>query len=150
MSMHKKIITMNQFNKAFNYIIFGRLKHIFRFSIVGVINTAIDFLMFTLSQLVLGLGYSVSQIIGYSFGVLNSFILNKKWTFDDKGANKKTIHELAQFVIVNLVSLSITIIAMKVLIANLHIGVYVSKIMVTVLAQITNFLGYKLWVFSEK
>lgn len=143
-------VSSNQLTKVFNYIIFGKLKHISRFSIVGVINTAIDFLMFTLSQSVLGLGYSLSQIIGYSFGVMNSFMLNKKWTFDDKKANKKSMHELIQFVIVNLVSLSITIIAMKVLITNFNIGIYLSKILVTTLAQVTNYLGYKLWVFSEK
>lgn len=144
------MISMNQFSKVFNNIIFGKLKYVSRFSVVGIINTAIDFLMFTLSQSFFGLGYSISQIIGYSFGVLNSFVLNKKWTFHDKSANKKTFHELVQFVIVNLVSLSITIIAMKALITNFHTGVYVSKILVTILAQVTNYLGYKLWVFSEK
>lgn len=77
-------------------------------------------------------------------------MLNKKWTFDDKKANKKSMHELMQFVIVNMVSLSITIIAMKVLITYFNIGIYLSKILVTTLAQATNYLGYKLWVFSEK
>lgn len=141
---------MNQLTRVFNYIIFGKVKHISRFLIVGIFNTSVDFLMFTLSQSVFGLGYSVSQIIGYSFGVMNSFMLNKKWTFDDKRANKKTTLELMQFVIVNLASLSITIITMKVLITNFNIGIYLSKILVTILAQATNYLGYKLWVFSEK
>jgi putative flippase GtrA len=148
--MRKLMITMSQFTKVFNNIIFCKLKHVSRFAVVGIINTAIDFLMFTLSQSVFGLGYSISQIIGYSFGVSNSFVLNKIWTFDDKSVNKKTYYELIQFIIVNLFSLSITIIAMKALIINFHTGVYVSKILVTILTQITNYLGYKLWVFSEK
>ena len=140
---------MKQLTKAINYIVYGKLKHISRFSMVGVINTAVDFLMFTLCQSVFGLGYTLCQVVGYSFGVINSFILNKKWTFDDRNASKKTFHELVQFAIVNLVSLCITIIAMNTFITSLNQGVYVSKILVTVLAQITNFLGYKLWVFSE-
>jgi len=144
------MIAMKQLTKAVNYVMFGKLKHISRFSMVGVMNTAVDFLMFTLSHSLLGLGYSFSQIIGYSFGVINSFILNKKWTFDDRKANKKTFHEFMKFSVVNLVSLSITIIAMTVLVKNLNIGVYSSKILVTVLAQITNYLGYKLWVFNEE
>ena len=141
---------MKQLNKAVNYMIFGKLRHISRFSMVGVMNTAVDFLMFTLCQSVFGIGYSISQIIGYSFGVINSFILNKKFTFDDRKVSKKTFQELLQFVIVNVVSLCVTIIAMNVLIVSLNKGVYLSKILVTLLAQITNYLGYKLWVFNEE
>jgi len=141
---------MKQLTKTINFMIFGKLKHISRFSMVGALNTAVDFLIFTLCQSVFGFGYSLSQIIGYSFGVINSFILNKKWTFHDRNANKKTLHELLQFVIVNIVSLCVTIIAMNVLIVSLNEGVYLSKVLVTVLAQVTNYLGYKLWVFSEE
>lgn len=64
-----------------NYIIYGKLKHITRFSLVGVANTIIDFLIFTLFNSFIGLNYLVSQIFGYSFGIANSFVLNKKWTF---------------------------------------------------------------------
>ena len=141
---------MKQLTKAVNYMIFGKLRYISRFSMVGVMNTAVDFLMFTLCQSVFGIGYSVSQIIGYSFGVINSYILNKKFTFEDRKVSKKTFQELLQFVIVNAVSLCVTIIAMNVLIVSLNRGVYLSKILVTLLAQITNYLGYKLWVFNEE
>jgi len=141
---------MKQLTKAVNYMMFGKLKHISRFSMVGVLNTAVDFLMFTLCQSVFNLGYSLSQIIGYSFGVINSFVMNKKWTFDDRKVNKKTFHEFMQFAVVNFISLSITIIAMNVLVKNLNVGVYTSKIIITLLAQITNYLGYKLWVFNEE
>jgi len=141
---------MKQLTKAVNYMMFGKLKHISRFSMVGVLNTAVDFLMFTLCQSVFSLGYSLSQIIGYSFGVINSFVMNKKWTFDDRKVNKKTFHEFMQFAVVNFISLSITIIAMNVLVKNLNVGVYTSKIIITLLAQITNYLGYKLWVFNEE
>ena len=141
---------MKQLTKAVNYMIFGKLRYISRFSMVGVMNTAVDFLMFTLCQSVFGIGYSISQTIGYSFGVINSFILNKKFTFEDRKVSKKTVQELLQFAIVNVVSLCVTIIAMNVLIVSLNRGVYLSKILVTILAQITNFFGYKLWVFNEE
>lgn len=144
------MINMKQLGKAVNYVIFGRLRHISRFSMVGVLNTAVDFLMFTTCNSLFGLGYTISQIIGYSLGVINSYILNKKWTFDDRRGNKRSLRELLQFVIVNVVSLCVTIITMNVLIVSLNEGVYMSKVLVTVLAQITNFLGYKLWVFNEE
>jgi len=138
---------MKGLNNITNYIMNGKLKYITRFSIVGIANTLIDFLIFSLFNGLIGLNYIASQIIGYSFGVVNSFVLNKKWTFSMTNSNKKTGHELFQFIVVNLISLIITLITMNFLIKNLNINVYVAKIIVTFVAQITNFLAYKMWVF---
>lgn len=130
------------------YILNGRFKHISRFSIVGVTNTLVDFLMFTIFHELVGIGYMTSQILGYGFGIANSFIFNKKWTFQDRKANKKILYELLQFILVNLISLIITVLVMKVLVNSLNINVYIAKVMVTLIAQITNFLAYKLIVFN--
>jgi len=130
-----------------NVILNGKLKHLTRFSLVGVANTLIDFLIFTIFNGFIGLNYIGSQIIGYSFGVVNSFVLNKKWTFSTTRSNKKTKNELFQFIIVNLISLIITLITMNFLVKSLNLNVYISKIIVTFVAQISNFLSYKLWVF---
>ena len=133
---------------AINHVFDGKIKHISRFTLVGVANTAIDFLMFSLFSGALGVNYLVSQIMGYGCVVTNSFILNRSWTFENRDSDKKTFYELLQFCVVNLVSLCITLIAMNLFVKNLNINLYVSKILVTLLAQITNFLGYKLWVFK--
>lgn len=140
---------MKSIASAVNYFLYGKLKHIGRFSMVGMANTLVDFLMFTLFHGLVGLSYITSQVIGYSFGILNSFVLNRKWTFEDVNSNKKTFHELLQFIVVNLISLSITIITMNFLIKGLNLNVYVSKIIATIISQITNFLAYKLWVFTK-
>lgn len=139
---------MKSIAKVNKYIFDGKFKHISRFSIVGAVNTLIDFLMFTIFNELVGVGYMTSQVLGYSFGIMNSFIFNKKWTFKDRKANKKTLYELLQFIIINLISLIITVIAMNLLVKNLNINVYVAKIIVTFIAQITNFLAYKLLVFN--
>ncbi|MBD7912158.1 MULTISPECIES: GtrA family protein [Clostridium] len=130
------------------HLFHGKLKHVSKFSLVGITNTLIDFLVFIVSNELLGVNYILSQVLGYSFGVINSFILNKKWTFDDQRSSKKTVHELVQFTVVNLVSLIITMVAMKLLVTNLNLNLYISKVLVTCIAQVTNFCGYKLWVFS--
>lgn len=138
---------MKTTNNAIDNIFSGRLKHISRFGAVGVLNTIVDFLAFTICNGLIGINYILSQVVGYSFGVTNSFILNKKWTFDDRNSNKKTYRELVQFIAVNLVSLGITLIAMNFLVKNLRFNIYLSKVIVIFIAQITNFFGYKLWVF---
>jgi putative flippase GtrA len=129
-----------------NYILYGKLKHVTRFSLVGLANTLIDFSIFTMFNGFIGLNFLTSQILGYSFGVANSFVLNKKWTFSRNNSNN-TGRELFQFIIVNLFSLLITLYVMDFLVSSLNVNVYISKIIVTFVAQITNFLSYKLWVF---
>lgn len=134
--------------KTIDYVLYGKLKYISRFSMVGVANTCIDFLVFTILNGMFGLNYMGSQVLGYSVGVANSFIFNKKWTFQDSNSNKKIFQELLQFVVVNVVSLIITLVAMKLLVTNMSLNIYVSKVIVTIIAQITNFCAYRLWVFK--
>ena len=67
--------------KKIDYIFCGKFRHLSRFSMVGALNTIIDFLVFTVFYEVFGINYIISQITGYSFGILNSFILNKKMDF---------------------------------------------------------------------
>lgn len=139
---------INIINRQISYIFNGRLKHISRFSVVGAINTLIDFMMFTVFNGFIGVNYSLSQVIGYSCGVANSFIFNKKWTFSDSSNKRKTHRELARFILVNLLSLGITLLSINILVKGLNINVYISKVIVTFIAQIVNFLCYKLLVFS--
>lgn len=131
-----------------NYIFEGKFKRISRFSLIGVLNTAIDFVFFTIFNSLFGVNYAVSQVIGYSLGVANSFVFNKKWTFQSGNTSKKLYKELFQFIVVNIISLSVSVIFMKLLVKDYSLNIYISKIIVTLIAQITNFLAYKLWVFS--
>ncbi|AKA70759.1 GtrA family protein [Clostridium scatologenes] len=131
-----------------NYVFDGKFKCLSRFSLVGISNTIIDFIIFTIFQGLIGVNYTISQVLGYSFGVVNSFIFNKKWTFQGGKSNKKIYNELFQFIIVNIISLAITVIFMKLLVKDFRLNVYLAKILVTFIAQITNFIAYKLWIFN--
>ena len=52
-----------------------------KFNVVGIMNTAVDFGVFMILNHYLGLIYAVSQVISYSCGMVNSYFLNKFWTF---------------------------------------------------------------------
>lgn len=139
---------MNPITKTANYIFNGKLKLLSRFSVTGILNTLIDFIAFTICSSIFGIYYTTSQIIGYSFGVINSFIFNKKWTFEANNSKKRLQHELLQFIVVNMISLSITVVFIQVLINNFNLNIYLAKIIVTLIAQIVNFILYKIWVFN--
>lgn len=128
--------------KAHSYII--------RFIIVGIINTFVDFSVFTIANRLFHISYFISQVFGYSSGVINSFILNKIWTFNNKHARKKAVLQFSQFVFVNILSLSGSLTGLKFFVEVLRMNVYIAKAFATLFAQVLNFTGYKFWVFAKK
>jgi putative flippase GtrA len=54
----------------------------FRFAVVGVVCTLIDFgIFFSLHHL--GMGIILANILAYSAGIVVNFLLNRYWTFAD-------------------------------------------------------------------
>lgn len=127
----------------------GKFKCLSKFSCVGGLNTLIDFGVFSLLNSLFGINYIISQVISYSSGTLNSFILNKFWTFKDTKTNKKTTKEVIQFIVVNSASLGISLLGLSILLKNNSMNPFIAKIISMVLAQIVNFLGYRFWVFGS-
>lgn len=123
-------------------------KYIIRFAIVGVGNTLVDFLCFSIFQSIFGVSYLFSQVFGYCCGIMNSFLLNKSWTFQERNTKKRTFYELFQFVAVNGITLSITVIGIRLLVKDFNMNIYIAKIIITFVAQLINYSGYKLWVFN--
>lgn len=144
-----------------------------KFAIVGVSNTLIDILVSTLlfvlfgkpSKKLLTIGFNA---IGYACGLLNSFILNTKWTFSEE--YKKTTAEIIKFVVVNLVSYALgtalLLIFQSYLFNNIGLTNWLcslagfvsfdkmvfilSKVSSAAIVIIVNFVGSKLFVFTEK
>lgn len=55
----------------------------FRFGVTGGINTAIDLSVFALCRYGLEWGLLVSNTLAFTAAVINSFVMNKRWTFAD-------------------------------------------------------------------
>src|SRR6476469_5541163 len=52
-----------------------------KFGIVGVSNTLLTFLVYTLLLKVFGVWYLAASAIGFGVGATNGFLLNRRWTF---------------------------------------------------------------------
>lgn len=130
--------------------LYKKHKSILKFAIVGCINTGMDFITFTFLLSVFGINKLLCQVGGYSMGVINSFVLNKLWTFNDKKEKTNTVAQFVKFVITNIISLGISLVGLNILSNKLCINVYVSKIIVTLFLQIFNYVVYKLFIFKGK
>lgn len=83
-----------------------------KFALVGASNTIVDMLVNTGLSYVLNLLFSGSWIVyaakaaGYACGILNSYILNSRWTFREE--HRKDAREKVSFVAVNIAVLLIS------------------------------------------
>ena len=78
-----------------------------KFGLVGVSNTLIDIIITNLLVFIVGFNEyawvtALYNGIGYGCGVLNSFLLNSRWTF--KKEYRRTKAEVFKFIAVNLIS----------------------------------------------
>lgn len=74
--------------------------------------------------------------------------MNRKWTFEKKEKSSK--REMISFVIVNLITLSLTSFLLTVLYNKWGIPLLISKLLITNVSVGINFIGTKLFVFTTK
>ena len=118
-----------------------------RFGAVGFLNTAIDFLLFTLALKVFMLPELISQVIGYGGGIINSFFVNRVFTF--RARHVRSFGAFSLFVLINLISLGVSLLVLYGLRETFTIGVYPAKIIATVMAWGINFAGSRWLVFGK-
>lgn len=119
-----------------------------KFNAVGLLNTLIDFAVFTLLHS-LGMMNAPAQVISYSAGTANSFFWNKKVTFRDRATNQRGSGrlQLVKFIVLNLAVLGISVLLMHFLTDSFGIQVLIAKVLVTFVTVIINFFGSRMWVF---
>lgn len=126
---------------------FSELGRFVKFGLTGVMNTAVDFLVFTVLSY-LGLGIYLSQVLSYSAGMLNSYVINRSWTFHAKGRFFGA--QMRRFLIVNLSLLALSLAILRVMTGGLGLPRFAAKICATVCTMVLGFLLNRLWVFRTK
>jgi putative flippase GtrA len=117
-----------------------------KFAVVGVLNSAIQYLVFLFLYSLTGTQYLLASIIGYVAGMINSYILNRRWTFGSR--NQKLLTELSRFVAVNLISLGVNLGLLFLLVST---GVMVpqwAQIFAIIGSTLVNFVLNKVWTFA--
>lgn len=74
-----------------------------RFALIGVMNTAIDYILFAILLYLLRIHWTIANVIAYASAVLFSYFANKYWTFKKK--TPANFIEILRMYGVNIVSL---------------------------------------------
>ena len=125
---------------------FADLK-VIRFGVVGVANTLLDLVLF--SALVQGAGMAVApaNILSYGTGILNSFVLNRAWTFNDRSKGSALWRSLLLFVGVNLFGLAFSTLLVSLFSTVMH--EILAKVLSVPLVFAWNFLTSRYLVFAR-
>ncbi len=130
----------------------GKLKELFlqavKFGLVGVLNTLVDMGVFWLLTRLpfFAAYYGLSHTISFACGMLNSFIWNRRWTFQDK--RRMTGGRALRFVLVNAASYGASLLVLTLLVRAGYPEMS-AKVIATPCALAVNFLGNKLFVFKD-
>ncbi|MHB1684824.1 MAG: GtrA family protein [Bacilli bacterium] len=79
-----------------------------QFALVGVLNTMVDFGMFVVLQSIFHMNLYTANAIAYMLAVVNSFLMNKYWTFSDHATSRLILQDFGLFTIGNVVGLTIS------------------------------------------
>jgi len=122
-----------------------------KFGIVGLSNTAISYIIYSLLVYV-GLHYIIASVIAFVISVLNSFFWNNKYVFK-KGDNQKRniiLSLIKTYLSYAFTGLILQNILLFVFISILHISKYLAPLFGLVITIPLNFILNKLWAFKSE
>lgn len=124
---------------------------LFKFAAVGCVNTLIDWAVYFVVLKIFPsesvIFYTAAKGFSYFCGIINSFLLNRSWTFRD------SMHEneggrFAKFILVNLVGLGFNSVSFSIFL-NLELKQTMALFFATLITFSFNFVLNKLWVFRK-
>jgi putative flippase GtrA len=113
---------------------------IFRFLIVGIGNTGISYVTFSILFHLSG-EYMISSFIAYIVAVINSFIYNKNWVFIHNDTTDAKL--IILFLTVNIISLLANLTTLYTAVELFNINPYLAQVLATIAVMHINFIGYK-------
>lgn len=123
------------------------LNQVIKFGIVGGLAFFIDYFILYVLVEYLGIYYLISSAISFTVSVIFNYICSMKFVFVRRGDISKK-NEFIVFIILSIIGLIINQIVMWIMVDRLDVYYMFSKIFVTCIVMIWNFVSRK--IFLEK
>lgn len=117
----------------------------FKFGIVGVSGTAIDFGLTYFFKEILKTHKYIANGLGFIFAATSNYYFNRVWTFHS--GNQDVFHEYLDFIGIALVGLGINTTILFIAQNKFNQKFWMAKVIATAITLIWNFLGSK-FVFN--
>jgi putative flippase GtrA len=122
------------------------ITQMYRFYIVGLLNTTIVYLFFSFLVFI-GISYSLALVADYIFGGFLSYFLNKKYTFNNRSRHTRQI--VIKMVAVLILVLVVNVIILVYLVEYKQYNIYISQFLSIIVASLFSFYLQKMQVFRD-
>jgi putative flippase GtrA len=118
-----------------------------KFGIVGISNTLLTFVVYTLLLKVFGVWYLAASAIGFVIGAVNGFLLNRRWTFAGHVGDSLTP---VRWAVVQSGGLGINLGLLYVFVHDASLDKLVAQALATVVVTVTTFFVNRAWTFRHE
>jgi len=115
-----------------------------KFGIVGVSNTLITLVVYTVLLKVFGVWYLAASAIGFAAGATNGFLLNRRWTFRGHVGDALTP---VRWAIVQGCGLGINEGLLFLFVHDAHLDKLLAQVCATAVVTLTTFFVNRAWTF---
>jgi len=123
------------------------VRHFVKYGIVGASNTVLTFVIYTALVKGLGVDYLAALLIGYVVGSLNSYILNRRWTF--RAGNVAHSTACTRFAVVQVCAIAANEGLLYVLVHHAHVEKIAAQAILTIPVLAVTFFINRAWSFSH-
>ena len=122
------------------------LREFISFNIVGIINTIIIYGIYSLF-IFLEFDYRIALFLEYCFGIVFSFLVNRKFTFKHTGriSLRMVVSMIGSYVIVFVLNMALLIVFVE----KLFIGKYLAQLFALAISVAVSFFAQKYIVFRK-
>ena len=122
------------------------LMQLFKFGIVGVVATLLDFLFLFLFTDVFGLYYLFSAALSFVLSTLFNYAASMRFVFSSKFSKDEKSKELVLFVILSVIGLVLNQFFMWFFVEKIALYYIAAKIVATFFVMAWNFISRKIWL----
>jgi putative flippase GtrA len=118
-----------------------------KYGLVGVSNTVITYATYSL-LVAIGVPYLIALLVGYVPGGVNSYLLNRHWTFE--AGHLSHGHSGTRFAVVQSCAIAVNFGLLYLFVHDLHIGKYLSQAILTVPVVLITYFVNRAWTFDRR
>lgn len=119
-------------------------KSLFKFVITGVLNTVVGLGVIYLLKWLWGMADTPANVIGYAVGLLFSYQVNSRWTFQYR---ESLLPVLPRYALVMLLAYLANLVCLHFGLRVLHLNSYLAQALTVVPYAGVGYLGMRFWVF---
>jgi putative flippase GtrA len=118
-----------------------------KFGIVGVSNTLLTLVVYTLLLKVLGVLYLAASAIGFIVGAINGFLLNRRWTFREHVGDSLTP---VRWGVVQTCGLGVDEVLLYVFVHDAQLDKLIAQVCATAVVTVSTFFANRAWTFRAR